>query len=781
MHKFIIVGHPQSGYQEVENLLHECGMGKAKPSRREGLLPDQISETLRQAHGTPALAALTAAEQVEQIGTAPVWHGMAMDLMLGNLDQRFWGWSDPGAIHLLEYWKQLDPTINFVFVYADPQSALVGPDADDALSVEAKLSNWQAFNAAMLHFYNRNPKRSVLVQAEQVRHSVRAYLQQLRTQLNAPLSEPPAHLVLAGDMDTIERDAEPAPEAGKTPAIDEATALPVEACAEVVGLAEAGPGEVVDEAALPRFLARHCVAQHPEAGQLYEELQAVANLPLEPAMQAGPAAEAAWVALLMNTRRSERQKLMLREQEVQLASLQQQAEESRAALEHIAQDVERKQKALSDFEAKTAELAQEAERLRAAVAEQAEVKEENDLLLTQLHQVQEELERTFLEKASLDSTLSAAKASERSALEKLQAVEKAEKDGASRLAALKHEIEAVRAEGGQLKDALAKKTTEQQDTLEENDLLLTQLHSVQEELERLFHARTDNEKALALAQSSEGAIRQKLDALQVEEAKLKDALGKKTAEHGETLEENELLLTQLHAVQEELERTFLEKESLKKTLAATKGDERAALDKLRAAEKAKKDGATRLTALKRELEAVHAAETKLKAAVDKKTAEQKKTQNENRRLLSQLQVVQEELERRHAEIQHLKKTMVPRDPPLYGAAERVKQQLTYRLGATMIEKSKSVGGWFSMPFALMGTARQFRAEQRAMGGKKLPPIFKYKDADQAERVKQHLSYRVGTVLLRNVKSPIGWARLPFALRREIKAFRLERQKGRAND
>lgn len=690
MHKFIIVGHPQSGYQEVENLLHECGMGKAKPSRREGLLPAQISEMLRQAHGTPALAALTAPEQIEQIGTAPIWHGMAMDLMLGNLDQRFWGWSDPGAIHLLEYWKQLDPTINFVFVYADPQSALVGPGADDGLSVEAKLSNWQAFNAAMLHFYNRNPKRSVLVQAEQVRHSVRAYLQQLRTQLNAPLSEPPAHLVLAGDMGTVGHDAEPAPEAGKTPAIDEATALPVEARAEVVGLAEAGPGEVVDEAALPRFLARHCVAQHPEAGQLYEELQAVANLPLEPAMQAGPAAEAAWVALLMNTRRSERQKLMLREQEVQLASLQQQAEESRAALERIGQDVERKQKALSDFEAKTAELAQEAERLRAAVAEQAEIKEENDLLLTQLH-------------------------------------------------------------------------------------------SVQEELERLFHARTDNEKALALAQSSEGAIRQKLDALQVEEAKLKDALGKKTAEHGETLEENELLLTQLHAVQEELERIFLDKEGLKKTLAATKADARAALDKLRAAEKAKKDGATRLTALKRELEAVHAAEAKLKAAVDKKTAEQKKTQNENRRLLSQLQVVQEELERRHAEIQHLKKTMVPRDPPLYGAAERVKQQLTYRLGATMIEKSKSVGGWFSMPFALMGTARQFRAEQRAMGGRKLPPIFKYKDADQAERVKQHLSYRVGTVLLRNVKSPIGWARLPFALRREIKAFRLERQKGRAND
>ena len=30
--------------------------------------------------------------------------------MLGNLEENFWGWSDPNAIYLLDYWKQLDPT-----------------------------------------------------------------------------------------------------------------------------------------------------------------------------------------------------------------------------------------------------------------------------------------------------------------------------------------------------------------------------------------------------------------------------------------------------------------------------------------------------------------------------------------------------------------------------------------------------------------------------------------------------------------------------------------------
>lgn len=165
----------------------------------------------------------------------------------------------------------------------------------------------------------------------------------------------------------------------------------------------------------------------------------------------------------------------------------------------------------------------------------------------------------------------------------------------------------------------------------------------------------------------------------------------------------------------------------------------------------------------------------------KATADQDDLKEENELLLTQLHQVQEELERYFVENQRLKQTMVPRDPPLYGAADRVKQQLTYRLGATMIERSRSLGGWVSMPFALIGTTRRFRADLRARGDKKLPPISKYQDRHEAERVKQHLSYRIGAALLRNVKSPVGWMRLPFALRREVRAFRQERKNRRLDD
>ncbi|MER2554400.1 MAG: hypothetical protein ABTQ28_14170 [Thauera sp.] len=746
MHKFIIVGHPQSGYQEVENLLHECGMGKANPSRREGLLPAQISEMLRQAHGTPALAALTAPEQIEQIGTAPIWHGMAMDLMLGNLDQRFWGWSDPGAIHLLEYWKQLDPSINFVFVYADPQSALVGPGADDALSVDAKLSNWQAFNAAMLHFYNRNPKRSVLVHAEQVRHSVRVYLQQLRTQLNAPLNEPPAHVLLGTDeADTQPAVSELEASVGGAPAVSELVAEqePVAGRLHGAGVEDSGNASV-----LSRFVAGHCVAQNPPVVQLYDELQAVANLPFEFGMLAAPA-DAAWVALQMNTRWAARQRVALREQEAQLVTVQQQADDRRLALQRVGEEVERKQKALDTSENRIAELGAELERLRVELAGHAETSEENELLLSQLHEVQEELERQFVAKEHHEQALTtSAKALEslqmqlasvqREADERRAALEKAGREVLEKqqaLAATEGRTKELNAELERLRVELAGHA----ETSEENELLLSQLHEVQEELERLFFAKQSHEKALAetsraldVAKANEHKLQEKLDA----SAKTAAASTKRVSELSKEVGELRKKLAQQAEAAKEKERL---------------------LGKLREAQEALK-------------------------ALRMKSAEQArlKKEKEKEQLLVGLRNVQEAGAPKNMAPKPLPAVKARKQARLLGAAERIQQQLTYRLGATMIQNSRSLGGWIGMPFALIGTTRKHRAEVRARGDATRPPVFRYDDRQEAERVKKQLSYRLGAAFLRNVKSPIGWIRLPFALRREVKAFRMERLNGRRN-
>ena len=78
--------------------------------------------------------------------------------------------------------------------------------------------------------------------------------------------------------------------------------------------------------------------------------------------------------------------------------------------------------------------------------------------------------------------------------------------------------------------------------------------------------------------------------------------------------------------------------------------------------------------------------------------------------------------------------------------------------------------------ALAAEVRAFRQEAAARPAKKLPPIHTYRDAHEAERVKQHLSYRLGSTLLQHGKSPLGWLKLPFALQRQVREFRLQRKR-----
>ena len=168
--------------------------------------------------------------------------------------------------------------------------------------------------------------------------------------------------------------------------------------------------------------------------------------------------------------------------------------------------------------------------------------------------------------------------------------------------------------------------------------------------------------------------------------------------------------------------------------------------------------------LKRQLQAQGA---KASAAVD--------LEKENELLLTQLHKVQEELERHYLENSKLKATQKPQPQAYYGAADRVKQQLSYRLGATMIRQSRSIGGWLNMPFALRAEAKRYTQDQAANKSLQLPPITQYRDAHEAELIKQHLSYRLGACLVANTKTLGGRISLPWSLYAEVMAFRKDRQ------
>lgn len=447
MNKVIIVGHSTSGLEEIEAQLEQYGMAAPLPSRREDLLPQEITSALCKAHRMPASDIPTLEADFQQIEAGPVWHGMALDLQLGNIEQERWGWSDPQSIFVLDHWHQLDPLAVFLLVYDTPQSALATAARHDAEEpdeerIKQRLENWAAYNGAMLRFFLRHPRRCLLVNTQQGLIAPNQLFERLDEHF-----EYNSKSLLTGDRKVGRSNhatGQP-PASHRLQKLRNALTIATQDPAEALRILQASTTE--------HYLLDHYLNEFPVHRQLYEELQASANIPLIAEYSIPSHVGNAWKALT-------------------------------------------KQRRL------TAEI------------------------IARLHQ--------------------------------------------------------------------------------ERYLLLTQMHQLQEELER----------------------------------------------------------------------------------------------------------------------------------------------------------IQPKAQSAHA---------------LYGAAERVKQQLSYRLGSKLVNGSRSVASWPVLPFVLLIEIHRYNQDSKRRSSKKLPPIHTYQDAAEASRVKNHLSYRLGTVLVQHGGTPWGWVKLPFAMRREIKAFKKSRK------
>lgn len=611
MNKILILGHPASPYQGVEALLNTCGMSPALPSRREGMSPQEIGATLLRAHGLRSPIKNSLNEGLCQIEPGPVWHGMALDLMLGNLEQEVWGWADPDAVHLLDYWRSLEPGLAYVLIYDSPRTLLSWAATNDDLSqekLEELVSNWCAYNEELLRFYRHNVDRSLLVHGEQAMLTATRYVEEVSTRIGAPLRVP-----MSGNTESDKAD-----ESGKLLADPRRVGRSLCRSEESVGIAPK----------LSIYLADNLIREFPRVQQLYEELQSTATLPLAEIESSQCTALDAWCSGA---------KLALNETDLQ------------AALS----------KAMHELEINQSELRQQ------------------KIITESLHEA-EQLARERLE-----------------------------------------QFEAVSRKLRQSEETLVAR----QNLDKENVLLITQLHQLQEEIELRHLESQQQRKRIAEMQD-------RINAMSIIEA------------------ENAKVLPQLRQANDALQRARSTIEEKDKKIELL-------LDK----EKLAKDQAQKIEDIFKQ---------------------QKDLAHENALLIAQLHVVQEELERYHLNsqlpnIDPTSKSAVEVEKTLfYGAADRIKRQLSYRLGAIMISHSKSMRGLCSMPWALYSEARIFQSEKKMVPMQKLPPIWKYEDSHEAERVKKHLSYRLGAILIANMRSPIGWFKLPRALRKEVLIYRLEK-------
>lgn len=146
---------------------------------------------------------------------------------------------------------------------------------------------------------------------------------------------------------------------------------------------------------------------------------------------------------------------------------------------------------------------------------------------------------------------------------------------------------------------------------------------------------------------------------------------------------------------------------------------------------------------------------------------------ENEMLHSHLHKVQEELEKYYLENQKLKiaNTNEQRESKTtlyYGAADRIKQDLPYRLGSTMVSRSKNPKDFATLPLALVKEYRDFK---NSLNTHSLPDIELYHDKHEAEKVKKHLSYRLGSLVTEKTSSPRQAITLPFLLMKEVRKFK----------
>jgi len=458
---FCITGFSNASTQLTERVLLACGMSQHLPLERDPTL--DIVRWHERVTSPQQLMQQTQSEPTEKANQpSRLWQQLAIDLMVANMDSNHWGWAHPGAVQWLEFWSQLEPEIRFVLVCEDRHSLVcrLVEQGEAPASMAGHLALWAQNHQEMLRFHLRNPAKSHLVWAAEVQTQpiklIQSIQQNWQISLNATLARPQA--------------------------FEQPTAL-------------------------LQHIALQILSDQPKTGPLDYELQSL----IGPAPYS-PASEQIKTTDLIELYGQLKERSTLQEQ---LHLAQQSIEDAKGLLE---QERLQSQTTLDQQQTVSAALKKQRDELSAAqleaLAKNKDLQKESDLLLAQLHQLQDELKKHFLRNQEAQEKIKAESAAKQDALNKLATEQKVSaelKTQRDELSAVQQETLAKsKAETNAKQDALSKLAAEQKavgalqkqkDALyaaqqeamagnkglqEESDLLLAQLHQVQEELEKYY-------------------------------------------------------------------------------------------------------------------------------------------------------------------------------------------------------------------------------------------------------------------------------------------------------
>lgn len=225
------------------------------------------------------------------------------------------------------------------------------------------------------------------------------------------------------------------------------------------------------------------------------------------------------------------------------------------------------------------------------------------------------------------------------------------------------------------------------------------------------------------------------------------------------LDESNKLLSELHCIQGEFDRLYSDNNKYKNDNATIRKE----LENIRNINKETIDENEKILQGNKKL--ILEIENN-KDLLSKAIKEKDVLSEENHRMILELHSIQEEFERLYMQVKVNHERNL-----IYGAADRIKNQLEYRLGACLINSSTNICGIFKMPFSLMSVYSKYKKEYKEKRWNELPPLETYQDFQEGEKIKLHLSYRLGKVLMKYIKNPFMWLFIPYKLIMERSAFK----------
>jgi hypothetical protein len=384
---------------------------------------------------------------------------MVSDIFIANMQSTLWGWADTRSTWLLDFWKEYDPRVYFVLVCVSPDQLLAHAISSESFTSFTELMDvWQQYHQQLLRFHLRNPQRSILIDVVDT------------------LTNPNQFIAHIADQWKVDLASSEAPYAIQ---------------------------QTIDPLAL--FVARQLCVEFNQDNALYNEIQATCRRFSKQVFAIKEMPDSA-ETVISCYRKDQHQKAQV------LQQAQQAVDELTEKNYQLLSVLTEKQGELEAFSIKCNELDEVCDQLNqqlessaAQLAQQqsdanARVKvaeQENELLLLQLHQVQEELEAHFLKYQQVEVQLHALQSELNLSREEREGQSHQLTDYQTRVDQLNQQLESSAAQlAQQQSDANARVKVAEQ----ENELLLLQLHQVQEELEHYFLQHQGKDKQLQQAE-----------------------------------------------------------------------------------------------------------------------------------------------------------------------------------------------------------------------------------------------------------------------------------------